>query len=212
MEDRRGLKDYVPPSSEVSDNLIIAQGKEIPPVINDNVLNITKEKVNVNSAKVNRIFKYLKVMRQFELPYDEDEYIKDKDYRDALIMYVDSENYMKRYKDYKDVDEEQIKEKIEKKVKIEEEQEKKDKVNDNVIVDSITALHEQIPSVINNNELSVNKGKLKVNKLKKVSHNQITVDQLLVYMKIMDYFKVAFNSHDFIHDKQYREKKNSICK
>jgi hypothetical protein len=90
------LKDYVRPHLEAGDNSIIAVDKEIPAVINNNELNVIKEKVNVNSAKVNRIFKYLKVMRQFELHYDEDEYIKNKDYREALIMDVDGENYMKR--------------------------------------------------------------------------------------------------------------------
>jgi hypothetical protein len=43
MQNRRGLKDYVPPSSEVSDNSIVALGKEIPAVVNDNELNITKK-------------------------------------------------------------------------------------------------------------------------------------------------------------------------
>jgi hypothetical protein len=108
MKNRTGLKFYVPPSLEVSDNSISVLGKEIPAVINDNELDITEEKENENSAKVERIIKYLKVMRQLELNYNEDDKIKDKDYREVMIMNVDGENYMKRYKDNKDVDEEQI--------------------------------------------------------------------------------------------------------
>jgi hypothetical protein len=207
MQDRRGLKDYVPPFSEVNDKSIKALDKEIPAVINDNELNITKEKVSVNSAKVNRILKYLKLMRQFKLTHDEDEYIKNKDYREASIMEVDGENYMKRYKDYKDADEEQIREKIEKQVKIEEEKEKKDKLNANVIVDSITAIAKEVPSVISDNELNIIKEKVKVNKPKKNTKSLMTVDDLLLCVKLMDYFNLAFNSYDFIHDKQYREKR-----
>jgi hypothetical protein len=106
MKNRTGLKDYVPPSLEVSDNSISALGKEIPAVINDNELDITKKKENENSAKVERISKYLKVIRQMKLSYNEDDYIKDKDYREVMIMNVDGENYMKRYIDHKDLDEE----------------------------------------------------------------------------------------------------------
>jgi hypothetical protein len=123
MRNRSGLKDYVPPSSEVSENSITALNKEIPPVINNTELNITKEKVNVNSAKVNRIIKNFKILRYFKLDYNEDEYIKNKEYRDVLMMDVGNENYMKWYLYHKDLDEEIIKEKIEKQVEMEDEKE-----------------------------------------------------------------------------------------
>jgi hypothetical protein len=155
MKKREGLKDYVPPFSEVSDNSIAALGKEIPAVTNENELNITKDKENENSAKVERIIKYLKVMRQMKISYNEDDYIKDKDYREAMIMNVDGENYMKRYVDHKDLDEEQIKERIEKQVEMEEKQEKNANVNNDVIANSIIAIVKEVPSVINDNELNI---------------------------------------------------------
>jgi hypothetical protein len=205
MKNRSGLKDYVSKSLKIGcDSISLVEGAV--DVINDNELNITMDKENEKSAKVERIFKYLKLMRQFKVPSHEDEYIKDKEYREALIMDVEGENYMKRYKDYKDVDDEQIKERIKKQVEMEEEREKKDKVNDNVIADSIIAMSKEVPSVINDNELSIIKKKVKVNKPKKrITRSLMTVDKLLKYIRAMEYYKIYYDEERFIHDKQYRE-------
>jgi hypothetical protein len=197
MKNRSGLKDYIPPYL----------GKEKPMVINDNTLDITKEKVNENSAKDERIIKYLKVMRDLKLSYNENDYINDKDYREATMMNVDNENYMKRYQHLKDVDK-KTKEKIKKQVKIEEEQEKKDKVNDNVISNSIIAMSKEVPSVIDDNELGVTKEKVNVNKPKKrITISPMTVDKFLEYMRVMEYYKVIYDEDRFIHDKEYRKGK-----
>jgi hypothetical protein len=199
MKNRTGLKDYVPRSIEVSDNSIAALGKEIPAVINDNELSVSKEKENENSTKVERFIKYLKVMRQMKLSYNEDDYMKDKDYRDAVISNVDGENYMKKCVDHKDLDEEQIKERIKKQVEMEEEQEKNANVNANVITNSITAIAKEVPPVINDNELSVTE--------EPEGDNQTEYYRMLKYIMIIRYYGLDFNINKFVNDGSYGEEK-----
>jgi hypothetical protein len=80
IQDRRGLKDYIPPSSEVSDNSIIALGKEIPAVINDNELNINKKPENDNQMKMDEMVKYVAVNRIYHLDVNEDRFVSNKRY------------------------------------------------------------------------------------------------------------------------------------
>jgi hypothetical protein len=80
----------------------------------------TLPKVNDIKRTVEEIIKYLKVMRQLQIDYDEDLYMWDKDYREKMMKYVDDNNFLEKYVDYVDLDEEQIKKEIEEQVDIED--------------------------------------------------------------------------------------------
>jgi hypothetical protein len=101
MWDREGLKDYV--SSvfpQVSKNSIAALSKEIPAVISDNELSVTKEKVNVNTDRVmttNEVMKYLMIIDYYKLPYSIDDFIYNKKYRRDSIKQGGLYQYLKTF-------------------------------------------------------------------------------------------------------------------
>jgi hypothetical protein len=73
---------------------------------------------------------------------------------------------------------------------------------------SIIVADKEIPAVIYNSDLNITKiAKEKINvnndgekdKPKKVKDNQMIIEKLGKYMKIMEYYGINFNEHQFIH-------------
>jgi hypothetical protein len=101
MKNREGLKDYV--SSvfpQVSENSIAALGKETALIINNNELSVSKEKENENINKPitkMEMMKYLMIIDHYKLPYNIDDFINNKKYRQDSIKQGGLYQYLKTF-------------------------------------------------------------------------------------------------------------------
>jgi hypothetical protein len=183
-------------------------------------LKIKLKKLNDNQKKAKEMVKYMKLMKHYKIWYDLSELIFNKYYLEEMMKNVDIGNVTttkitkeKKIDDKLDYDltsesdgeekydKEEILEQIEAQLDMEDEDDEEiddeDDNDCNVINKSITALDKEIPSVINDNELSVTE--------KSEGEAQKQLKQLLKHVLIILYYKLDINVNKFITDGSYRE-------
>jgi hypothetical protein len=198
-------------NDDVIANSITATAKEIPAVINDNELSVSKEKVNqiddeddangnvteeVESddlKKLKQLLKHLLIIQYYKLPINQYRFIFDEPYQEEIIKEESFKEHLKKFDEEENIevyDYEFIgKEGKELKIKYKGQLSREYKNNDIVINNSIEAVAEEIPVVVNDNEVKVTESKDKIKKEKKkkeekVKRKRIDKDQQIIQNSI----------------------------
>jgi hypothetical protein len=92
------------PNGNVINKSIITLDKEIPSVINDNELNITKKPENDIQAKYERMLKYLLIIQYYKLSINITKFVNDESFLEEKIKEKSFKEHLKKFDEEENVE------------------------------------------------------------------------------------------------------------